>query len=290
MTQLNPVDLAWVFAIASLPMGAFGYGFSSISTPLLLALGYTNRQFTPILNFIELWQNPAILAISRTHVKRRVLHQALPLCLGIVPGTVLGSLILKQTNPDTLRLATLLVIAPLILTQAAGLRKPIKRWWILGPIAGLPVGILYGVTTISGPPLALILNNNGLAKDEFKAAISIVRTVESTSTFTSYIILGIFNPNIILTSALVAPIIVTSMVAGHYMAHMVPREDFRRLTMSFDAWVVGYGLSNAVTRTNLLVTPYNYIPLITIITIDSILLYKYFTTWRTQHITIQQED
>ena len=142
------------------------------------------------------------------------------------------------------------------------------------------MGILYGVTTISGPPLALIFNNNGLAKDEFKAAMSIVRTTESTLTFISYTLLGIFTPDVLVTVAYVAPIIVVFTLIGHYLVRVLPREDFRRLTMSFDAWIVGYGLSNVLSKMRPLPDPYNYMPLIMIVTIDSLLLYRYFTVQR----------
>ncbi|MEM1614796.1 MAG: hypothetical protein QW452_02410 [Pyrobaculum sp.] len=151
---------------------------------------------------------------------------------------------------------------------------------VAGAPLGLPVGILYGVTTISGPPLALIFNNNGLAKDEFKAAMSIVRTTESTLTFISYTLLGIFTPDVLVTVAYVAPIIVVFTLIGHYLVRVLPREDFRRLTMSFDAWIVGYGLSNVLSKMRPLPDPYNYMPLIMIVTIDSLLLYRYFTVQR----------
>ena len=39
---------------------------------------------------------------------------------------------------------------------------------------GAGVGVLYSVTTISGPPLAIALNNQGLEKREFRAALGVV--------------------------------------------------------------------------------------------------------------------
>ena len=40
---------------------------------------------------------------------------------------------------------------------------------------GAGLGFLYSVTTISGPPLAIMLNNQGLAKKDFRAALGIGR-------------------------------------------------------------------------------------------------------------------
>lgn len=278
-----PIDLTHalaVFAVASIPMGAFGYGFSSISTPLLLLLGYTNRQFVAVLNFVELWQNPTVLAINRRELNRRVVAQAVPLSIGIVPGTVLGAYLLKTAPADAIRLATFLVAAPLILAQAAGLRRPIGRWWPLGPALGFPIGLLYGITTISGPPLALIFNNNGLVKGEFRAAMGIVRTVESAATFASYVALGIFTPGVAALAAAAAPVILASMAAGALATRYVRKEDFRRICMSFDAWIVGYGLSNTVAKLGLVQGSAAYLPFLLVVAADMALLYRYFTVQR----------
>jgi hypothetical protein len=50
------------------------------------------------------------------------------------------------------------------------------------------VGVLYSVTTISGPPLAIMLNNQGFVKQEFRAGLSLVgwrsrRSPPSRTTF-----------------------------------------------------------------------------------------------------------
>jgi hypothetical protein len=55
---------------------------------------------------------------------------------------------------------------------------------------GLGLGVLYSTTTLSGPPLALLLNNQGLAQDEFRAAIALIRVAESSFTLVTYLFLG----------------------------------------------------------------------------------------------------
>ena len=48
------------------------------------------------------------------------------------------------------------------------------------------LGVLYSVTTISGPPLALLFNNQGLVKDQFRAGLALVRVAESCLTAIVY--------------------------------------------------------------------------------------------------------
>jgi len=57
---------------------------------------------------------------------------------------------------------------------------------------GTALGILYSVTTISGPPLAICVNNQGLVKNEFRAGLALVRVVESSVTAVVYYQLGLF--------------------------------------------------------------------------------------------------
>ena len=51
---------------------------------------------------------------------------------------------------------------------------------------GTGVGVLYSVTTISGPPLAVMLSNQGLTKRDFRAALGFIRLAESSFTAVAY--------------------------------------------------------------------------------------------------------
>jgi hypothetical protein len=50
--------------------------------------------------------------------------------------------------------------------------------------------------------------------------------------------------------------------------------------MSFDAWVVGFGLSRVLIELKLLASPWAYSVLALAIVVDSYLLYVFFTTRR----------
>jgi len=67
------------------------------------------------------------------------------------------------------------VLLPLILIQAAGRRWPIRNERGAAVPLGAGVGLLYGLTTISGPPLTLFWNNQGVAKDDFKVGLAVIR-------------------------------------------------------------------------------------------------------------------
>ena len=103
-----------------------------------------------------------------------------------------GTLLVSRVSPDWLKLYTFIVLLPLILLQAAGVRRPIQAERSAGLIFGSGIGVLYSVTTISGPPLAIALNNQGFAKKEFRAALGLVRLAESSLTAVAYVYAGLF--------------------------------------------------------------------------------------------------
>jgi hypothetical protein len=51
--------------------------------------------------------------------------------------------------------------------EIEGAVRPIRSAWTIGLPFGTALGVLYSVTTISGPPLAILFNNQGLVKNEF---------------------------------------------------------------------------------------------------------------------------
>ena len=63
----------------------------------------------------------------------------------------------------------------------------------MGVPFGAGLGVLYSVTTILGPPLALLFNNQGYVRQDFRAGLSLVRIVESTLTAVAYYLLGLYS-------------------------------------------------------------------------------------------------
>src|ERR1700688_56953 len=173
--------------------GALGYGFSSITVPLAL-LFLTNRLLNPALVLIEVPLNAWVLWVNRRALGG-VWRRLLPIVIGLVPGVVAGTLIVSRVSPDWLKLATYLILLPLILFQAAGYRRPIQSEKSAGLVFGGGLGVLYSVTTISGPPLAVALNNQGLAKQDFRAALGCIRLAESSLTAIAYGSAGLLTTN-----------------------------------------------------------------------------------------------
>ena len=269
------IVLAGIALFAALVNGAIGYGFSSLTVPIALVF-YTNRILNPAVVVIEVLLNLYVLFINRDGVPS-VWKRVSPIVIGLLPGIAVGGLVLAWLQPSWVKFGTYIVILPLILVQAAGWRRPIRSTWLLGLPFGAALGILYSVTTISGPPLAILFNNQGLVKNEFRAGLALVRVAESSVTAIVYYQLGLFTAESESLLFVFIPSVVVGVPLGAYLIRRLDAETFRRICMSFDAWVVGFGLSRVLIDLNLMASPWAYSVMAATMMIDCYLLYIFFT-------------
>jgi uncharacterized membrane protein YfcA len=224
--------------------GAIGYGYSSISVPVAL-LVVAGRILSPALVIVEVAINLYALVWNRRSIGR-VAGRVLPLALGLVPGVIVGALLLGRVAPERAKLVVYLVLLPLILVQASGRRWPIRGERKVSVPLGAGVGILYGLTTISGPPLALFWNNQGLAKDDFKVGLALIRTIESLCALAAYAFLGLLTRESSGLLPYIVPGVLIGFPIGHALIKRISTETFRRVCMSFDAYLVAFGLARVL--------------------------------------------
>jgi uncharacterized membrane protein YfcA len=270
------VALPLIALAAAVVNGALGYGFSSITVPLAL-LFVSNRVLNPALVPIEVALNGYVLWVNRDAVPR-IHRRVRPVLIGLLPGIVVGTVLVSRIDPLPLKLATYMLLLPLILVQAAGYRRPIASERAAGIALGGGVGALYALTTISGPPLALMLNNQGLAMRDFRAALGVIRLTESTLTAIAYSAAGLY----VAESAVLIPAILPSVLIGVPLGALLIRhvrtEVFRRVCMSFDAWIVAFGLSTVLRQLHWIDGNAAYTVLAVVGLIDAWLLYRFFAS------------
>jgi uncharacterized membrane protein YfcA len=260
--------------IAAAVNGALGYGFSSITVPVAL-LFYTNRILNPALVLIELVINSYVLFINRASIPQ-IWKRVAPILIGLAIGVAIGSYILSLVHPAWVKFVTYFFLLPLILLQAAGIRKPIKAERAIAIPFGVGIGTLYSVTTISGPPLALLFNNQGYAKQDFRAALGVIRVAESSMTAIAYGIIGFYSAGSMEIIPYIVPSVLLGIPLGSYLIRWMDPETFRRFCMAFDALVVAFGLSRVLVELNLASAFTTYSILLIVILLNAYLLYRFF--------------
>jgi hypothetical protein len=273
---MEPQHLALILITfgAAIVNGALGYGFSSITVPLAL-LFLTNRVLNPALVPIEVALNAYVLWVNRDALPQ-VWRRMLPIVIGLLPGVLLGTAVVSQVNPAWLKFATFIVLLPLIMFQAAGVRRPIQAERSVGFLFGGAVGVLYSVTTISGPPLAVMLSNQGLTKKDFRAALGFIRLAESSFTAAAYAYAGLYSAQSMALIPYILPSIAVGVPIGGFLIQRIRPETFRRVCMSFDAWIVGFGLSALLNELRLVESNLAYLVLVGVILLDTVMLYYFF--------------
>lgn len=280
METLSYADVIVALAAfaGALVTGALGYGFSSITVPVAL-LFIPSRTLAPSLVLLELFTNLLGLFLNRSLVPS-IAKRMLPMVLGLLPGVGVGAWVLSSTSAGPLKLGTYAVLLPLVIAQTAGQRWPIRRERTAAVPTGIAIGALYSATTISGPPLALFLNNQGLAQTEFKAAVYLIRVAESLSTTIVYLALGLFSaPSMSLAGRLV-PSLVVGLPIGMVLLRRLEPEAFRRLCMGVNATFIAFGLARSTIDMHFLSPPVAYVAMIVVVAGEFLLLVRYFVRRR----------
>src|SRR5262252_6733279 len=100
------VALIAITLFAAVFNGGLGYGFSSITVPLAL-LFLTNRTLNPALVLVEVVLNAWVLFVNRDALGV-IWRRVLPIVIGLLPGVILGTMIVTNISPAWLKLATYL--------------------------------------------------------------------------------------------------------------------------------------------------------------------------------------
>jgi uncharacterized membrane protein YfcA len=271
---MDQVVLVLITFVAATVNGALGYGFSSITVPVAL-LFYTNRILNPALVLVELVINGYVLFINRKSIPN-IWWRVAPILIGLLIGVAIGSYILSLVHPAWVKFVTYFMLLPLILLQAAGIRKPIKAEKAIAIPFGMGIGTLYSVTTISGPPLALLFNNQGYAKQDFRAALGVIRVGESVLTGIAYYFIGLYSVSSLEIIPYIVPSVLLGIPLGSYLIRWMDPETFRRICMAFDALIVAFGMSRVLIELNLATAFTTYSILSIVMALNAYLLFRFF--------------
>jgi uncharacterized membrane protein YfcA len=262
--------------VAAIVNGALGYGFSSVAVPLAL-LVVSNRVLNPAIVLLEVVLNAYVLWTNRAALSR-VWRRALSVVAGLPLGIAVGTAALTHIDPSWLKFATFVGLLPLILLQAIGFRRPVKSERAAGIALGGGVGALYAVTTISGPPLAMFLTNQGYVNQEFRVALGAIRLAASVFTAALYARSALFTAESWSLLLAILPSVLIGVPIGAWLIRHTREETFRRVCMSFDAVIVACGVSTLLRSLHIVEGPVAYLPCAAVVAFDAVILARFFRT------------
>jgi hypothetical protein len=123
-----------------------------------------------------------------------------------------------------------------------------------------------------------LLNNQGFAKREFRAALGLIRLAESTFTAIAYLSVGLITTTSLALIPQILPSVLIGVPIGVRIIRRMRPETFRRLCMSFDAWVVAFGVSTVLRDVKVVEGPSAFLFLVAVVLIDAWLLFRFFSS------------
>ncbi|MBS1767783.1 MAG: sulfite exporter TauE/SafE family protein [Acidobacteria bacterium] len=250
---MNPSSLIMLTIAALLAgfvNGLLGQGFSSLMVPTGLLMAPA-RLLNPALVIIELPLNGGAAWLHR-HRLRKLAGELAPFALALLPGVLLGVLMMRRLPDGLLKAACYGLLLLLVCAQFLGPHLarpssggPMPRWARIR--FGFGTGALYGLTTISGPILAAYAHRRGYLKNDARAALAILRVLEGVLSLIALIPLGLIAPPYLRLAAILLPAALLGLLIGHGFAAKVEESGFRRLALGFNLLAVLAGLARALS-------------------------------------------
>ena len=207
-----------------------GFGSALISVPLLSLL-FGAKFAIPFILIYECLIDLMILLRDRFGV-RAELSKSFPLLISGFVGVILGTEVLILSSEKLLRIimGVALIGFSLLLLRHANLR--IEKQQSGFALAGLLGGFLCGSIGMPGPPVALILSSQGLAKQAFRKVIVVFLTAIDFITFIYFILVGLITEDMIIQSLKFIPALILGFAVGDFVFIRCDEIQFRKIVIA----------------------------------------------------------
>ncbi|WP_028240468.1 sulfite exporter TauE/SafE family protein [Stutzerimonas azotifigens] len=236
MDALLASPLLILFVALALFLGGAVKGTVGVGLPLVV-VSLLGSLLDPRLS-VALVTLPVVMTNVWQSLRSGILLGALrrfwPLILVFALSTWVGAQILVALDAALLLglLGAAVVMFSLINLFQPRLRLAAEHERFAGPGVGLVAGLLNGVSTVNGPPLAIYLVSLGLDKETFIGSYGLIALCGSFPLLLSYIGVGLLGPTELGASLLAVVPALVGVVAGERLRHRIDPELFRRILLA----------------------------------------------------------
>lgn len=225
---VEPNTVAIAIAIilaAAVVKGTTGFGFALVSTPLLL-LFWEPKVLVPI--FLPLSIVADILIVAQTW-RRVEWMKVLPLVASGIAGVPLGAYLLTTVPTDLLKLMVSSIALSMATLMLLGITIEISRERLASAITGFVSGVLSTSTTMSGPPVALLMINQRWDKETFRACLAMFFLVIQIAGILYLTFLGNITPRTLTVSIALWPSVIVGNLIAVKILSRIPQSTFIRI-------------------------------------------------------------
>jgi len=227
--------------LASFIKGAIGFGFPTVSTPIL-ALFMDVKRAVAILIVPNLVMD-GIQTLRRRGLLQTLRRHAVLYGCGIV-GTFLGTQLLTMVSGQVALLILGAFVIAFVAVNASRFTLRVEPRWeqVLSPPVGLFAGVLGGITNVPGTPLVLYFYALGMDKVEFVRSISLSFVVYKTTQLLAVTQAGLMTGRLFGLSLFATALGLGAFWCGLRVQDRVAQETFNRVVLGFLAvlgvWLV----------------------------------------------------
>lgn len=229
-----------IVVVAGLVQGVTGSGSALVMVPFL-SLFFVPREVVPVTLILGTILNIAILVQSYKHVRLKLV---IPMIIASAVAIPLGTLLLLWLPAYGIRIFMGLVIIPFAAAMSFGWSMKIENETAAAVPVGFLSGILNGSVTMSGPPVILFLQNQGLGKDSFRASLVAFFLATNVVTFVPFLIGELFTAESLRLSAMFLPAVASGLVGGIVMAKKLPEGRFKKVALLL---LIAAGISSLIS-------------------------------------------
>lgn len=230
MFGVEPVLLVAALAIVLLGgtvSGITGFGFGLVVVPLLMLI-FPPPVVVVVTKWLSLGSGAAILLTEFREIDRRFLAGVLPTAF---LGLGVGLFVLTRVDGDLIKLLAALVVITFALLAVTGRRVPGLRSRRAPKAVGGVSGFLNTATGMSGPPVVLLLTEQGIAPAAFRATITAYFVSIDIPSIVLLHSTGVAGRHELGIALALFPIAFIGRAVGRRLATAVDRDSFRRLTL-----------------------------------------------------------
>lgn len=224
-----------IFFLAGGIQGVTGFGGALVAIPLL-SLVMDVKQAVPLSIL-----NGLVTTTTMAYTLRHQLdwRKILPMLTGSLPGTLLGTLLLKWA--DTAQISRTLGVV-LVAASVFNLRfaprpiNPARRW---GIVAGFFSGVITATVGAGGPPVIIYATLHDWSRDEIRSTLTGFFVVNGYVTAAFHAANGIITGQTLHLFALTGGCVLLGTMAGSRISTRMPRRTYLRVVYLL---LIGLGL------------------------------------------------
>lgn len=199
-----------IIVLSAMIQGITSFGFSLLAVPLL-AFVMPLDVIVPVLILFSLVLNIIVFLKLEGHINK--LQITLLVLFGLI-SIPLGINILKFVDENYIKLVVGVVIVISATAMQFNYKVHFKNQNISYAVTGFLSGILNGSSSLSGPPVILMLSNEGAEKANFRKTLSTYFMVLNLFSIPLFIITGLVTKEVLSHTLKLSPALIIGVVIG----------------------------------------------------------------------------